>query len=413
MSDDNNFPEEYELDDNPEQDESELDLEGEYKKAIRIMQCIDCMTDCDDKADLYRQTAKLFNKMSGYQDAGRYAEECKRLAKLSADDVKRKIYQEALSRKNTAKQPEEYQRAAEGFRKVKDYKDANDLADQCELLRDKIEKKATVKRILNNGLLIILLLAVIIFSATSHAKYYYANVCKLTGSYEAAIKTYKKLGAYKDCRERLTETRYQYGVQAEKDKNYALAQKEFTAAGDYKDSVDRAVSMEKALIGKSKPGAVIRIGKYNWILLDTVNNNALLIKKAAVTGKPYQINAGAVTWETSSLRQWLNSEFLDTNFTAAERQQIVQSNVTNNDNPQYGTSGGNVTQDYIYIINADEAKQYKKKLPTFKKDSWLRLPGNSQDTTAFLTVKGSVMTYGYSADSTEMAVYPLMWFNYK
>ncbi len=195
------------------------------------------------------------------------------------------------------------------------------------------------------------------------------------------------------------------------DEDYKNAKKAFEAAGDYKDSDQLKVKMEKLYIKNSEIGDTINIGGSKWRIIDIQGNQALLLKDLALPGMAYNSKKGDVTWEQSSLRNWLNTEFLEQNFTKAEKENIVLTDVINNDNPLYGTDGGNDTQDYVYLLSIDELNQYKDFIPELKSNSWLRSPGNQQSSTAFLSVNGLPMEYGYEATSKEFRVKPVMWFN--
>ena len=47
-----------------------------------------------------------------------------------------------------------------------------------------------------------------------------------------------------------------------------------------------------------------------WIILDSQGNRILLLSKRAVETLPYHSTDEPVTWESCSLRSWLNGEFL-------------------------------------------------------------------------------------------------------
>ena len=72
-----------------------------------------------------------------------------------------------------------------------------------------------------------------------------------------------------------------------------------------------------------------------------------------------------VTWATSAIRQWLNSEFL-ARFSLAEQELIVETYVVNNDNPWefperggwVDTLGGDNTMDRIFLLSIDEVLRY-------------------------------------------------------
>ena len=60
------------------------------------------------------------------------------------------------------------------------------------------------------------------------------------------------------------------------------------------------------------------------------------------------------TWETCSLRKWLNKDFYDSSFTLEEKALIVESKIINNDNPWYGTKGGRDAVDKLFLLSVEE-----------------------------------------------------------
>lgn len=63
-----------------------------------------------------------------------------------------------------------------------------------------------------------------------------------------------------------------------------------------------------------------------WLVLDIQNNKALLLSQYALNSKPYNTDYEAVSWENSSLRQWLNGWFLKFSFSDAEKRSHSQYN---------------------------------------------------------------------------------------
>jgi len=385
--------------------------ELDYQKVVNLMKCIRCIAVCSDKVKMCQKVSKQFSELSGYKDADERAKVCKRLAKKTKEEIKKTIYEKAQNKKNAAKLAPDYKSAADEFRKVSGYSDADDLASQCDQLRIRIEKKAVRKRIVNHGVVALCIVAVIIVATASHTKYYYANACRATGSYHSAIKVYKKLGAYKDSKERLIECQYLNGLASEAEGDFKSAKKAFAAAGYYKDSEEQKVEMEKLIIKNSKVGDTVKLGDCDWIILDIQNNQVLLMKKAALPGgMAYNNDFEDVTWEKSTLRQWLNSEFLNETFSEIERNNIILTNVVNGDNAVYSTDGGNDTQDDTFLLSIEEVEKYNSLFPTFKSNSWLRSPGYSQRSAAFVSENGAVMGYGYATTSEEITVRPALWF---
>lgn len=60
------------------------------------------------------------------------------------------------------------------------------------------------------------------------------------------------------------------------------------------------------------------------------------------------------TWEKSSIRQWLNKEFMETAFTADEQAAVETAEVTTADNQWSKEPGGNDTRDKIYLLSIEE-----------------------------------------------------------
>ena len=133
-----------------------------------------------------------------------------------------------------------------------------------------------------------------------------------------------------------------------------------------------------------KPGARFLMGNAGtwWRVLD-VNTDAmtaLVIADREVCEKKYHEPGGDITWENCTLRAWLNGEYLQKTFSAEERDAIIESHVSNSDNPEYHTPGGNDTTDRIFLLSLDEVRKY------FENDAdratgmwwWLRSPGRDR-----------------------------------
>lgn len=104
-----------------------------------------------------------------------------------------------------------------------------------------------------------------------------------------------------------------------------------------------------------------------WIVLDVRDGKALLLSKYGLDAKPYNREFDYVTWETCTLRTWLNKDFLKAAFSKTEQQAILLTDVDNSDsqgfdwstirNGNYAT-GGNNTQDKIFLLSYAEANRY-------------------------------------------------------
>ncbi|MBR6299259.1 MAG: hypothetical protein IKR36_00005 [Clostridia bacterium] len=98
-----------------------------------------------------------------------------------------------------------------------------------------------------------------------------------------------------------------------------------------------------------------------WLVLDVQGDKALLLSKYGLDVQPYHHTFADVTWETSSLRAWLNTAFLESAFSPEEAQFILLSTVSNSQdqcNSAWATPGGNDTRDKVFLLSFTEAGRY-------------------------------------------------------
>ena len=197
------------------------------------------------------------------------------------------------------------------------------------------------------------------------------------------------------------------------------------------------------IFGVVKKGSTIKFGTYEqdndtsngyedieWEVLDIQDDKALVISKYGLCAKEYNTYFTNVTWETCSLRNWLNKTFYSKAFSTEEQSMIVNSTATADENPNYNTDPGNDTTDKIFLLSITEAEEYfdsdSKRVckPTvyavakganeYDSDSccwWLRSPGGSQRSAAFVYDDGSIYYSGYCVDYDDGCVRPAMWIN--
>lgn len=113
-----------------------------------------------------------------------------------------------------------------------------------------------------------------------------------------------------------------------------------------------------------------------WRVLSVTGNDVFLVadKNLEVNQyhdtylPPYKAEP-YVLWEECTLRSWLNGygssanyskkdyttdNFMDRAFSSAEQQAILTTNLSNQDNPAYGTEGGNNTSDKIFLLSYED-----------------------------------------------------------
>ncbi len=77
-----------------------------------------------------------------------------------------------------------------------------------------------------------------------------------------------------------------------------------------------------------------------WRVLEVNGGSALIVSEYALDAMAYNEVYESVTWETSTLRGWLNQKFYDMAFGTKEKDLIITINTRNERNPNYGTGNG-------------------------------------------------------------------------
>ena len=192
-------------------------------------------------------------------------------------------------------------------------------------------------------------------------------------------------------------------------------------------------------------GSVVIFGEYEqdndltngaepieWVVLDkNEEGDCLLISKCALDAAAYNEQSADITWEQSTIRNWLSSEFYDAAFNEDEKQQILTSRVTADRNPGYDIDPGNDTDDKVFLLSLEEADKYfmsgtariccptgyalTKGLTTLDGGCrwWLRSIGDDDcigfSAAAFVDYDGSVFEAGGPVSNELYYVRPAMW----
>ncbi len=115
----------------------------------------------------------------------------------------------------------------------------------------------------------------------------------------------------------------------------------------------------------SKVGDTVEYGSFEgmnieWrtLAIDTESEKALLISNDIAAYWAFNDVSAEVTWETSTLRQWLNNEFYNAAFTDEQKAIVLDSTLENPANPASGAGGGANTVDKVFLLSFAEAEQY-------------------------------------------------------
>lgn len=119
-----------------------------------------------------------------------------------------------------------------------------------------------------------------------------------------------------------------------------------------------------------------------WRVLSNAGGQLFLLSDQNLDALQYHTEREDVTWETSTIRSWLNGydassntggsnginytgdNFLDTAFSAKEQTAIAETEVVNEANTDYDTDGGNDTTDRIFLLSLTETSD-RNYFPTY------------------------------------------------
>ena len=178
-------------------------------------------------------------------------------------------------------------------------------------------------------------------------------------------------------------------------------------------------------------GSTIPFGGYDWRVLDVKNNKALLLSEKVLEEQVYHSSRSDTTWETCTLRSYLNGTFYNT-FSENDKARIPETRVTTNNNPWYGTKGGADTNDRIFLLSIEEAVKYfgdSSQLQNRPKDAlyindqynkeriakdaagavswwWLRSPASRANTATYVDSDGKHSVFGRDVDYDSIGIRP-------
>lgn len=136
------------------------------------------------------------------------------------------------------------------------------------------------------------------------------------------------------------------------------------------DEIEAAI---RSALAKEKPISKIEAGDHfeykglEWVCLDTNNiTTVFAITAKIIANMPFsdKYEDGCNNWRTSSLRKWLNGDFLNKNLN--ENVLLLSPSIMTADS---GDDKYGITADYVTLIDCDQYRKYRKFMPKY--DDWV------------------------------------------
>ncbi len=389
-------------------------FEGIYQNALRTMQNANYEQD-------FISASNIFNTIKEYKDAEELYNNCIENAEISRKNA---IYNDAKPNPGI-KNIGVLKNCIEKFKSIPGWRDSDaqivEIQKRIEEL-EKLEKEARIAEenrrsrnkivaasVVGITALIVVIIVLVNNVFIPNSKYNDAVTLMNEGKYSEAITAFEELDGYKDSNSKINEIKKICKYEMIKNANVG----DYIKFGTYEQDNNTANGKEDI----------------EWLILEKTDNRILVISKYALDCKPYNTTYTAVTWETCSLRKWLNSDFVQNNFDSEEKARIPLVQVSADENPSYSTNPGNATMDNVFLLSITEVNKY------FDSDSareceatayavenwayvnssnnnckwWLRSPGSSRTYAASVFSNGGVDEYGFGVIDDDFAVRPAMW----
>ena len=189
----------------------------------------------------------------------------------------------------------------------------------------------------------------------------------------------------------------------------------------------------------SEKGDVIRFGRYEqdnnnadgleeieWLIIDKNDTAIQLLSKYILDYQLFDKIHKSATWETCTLRVWLNDTFLNNAFSPEEQNYILKTLVGADKNPNFSANYGNSTRDRIYILGFLEVNDFfpekmdriaastKYSESLTKEDMnnswWLRSRGSFNNSSSYVNSYGIVH---YLGQSNKLGIRPTLWLDFQ
>jgi tetratricopeptide (TPR) repeat protein len=381
--------------------------------------------DNADTENSYKAVAEKFKAIGGFKDADGLARQCFENAEVCRKDS---IYEAAVARKNT-NSIKSLEEAVAFFKSISGWKDSEEQIYDCQrkieeinvkkaeelrkaeeryIAAEKSAKKRKKAFAIGTSIVCVCIVFVIVLATFIIPSIKYSKTLELCdlGKYNEAITAFEELNGYKDSADRASELYEKYKYEKLK----AAEVGDYIFFGSYEQDNDTSNGKEYI----------------EWLVLEVKDGKVLLISKYALDCQPYNTVYENVTWETCTLRKWLNNDFINAAFSADEKDMIPTVTVYADTNSEYSTNLGNATQDQVFLLSVSEAINYfnsddaRKCKPTDyavannsglkdgEKWWWLRSPGEEQENAAIVISDGVVYLRGHLF-VVDRAVRPALW----
>ena len=280
----------------------------------------------------------------------------------------------------------------------------------------------------------------------SESKYTRAEEAFNAGNYDEVYDLLDDITDYKDALSILKKAHYVGAETAVSEEDYGAALLNYHLAGDYEDSREKtATLLEDALsmglylpaykvlqdtdpgraaellaehdwlkLTQAQAGDIVTFGNYEqdndkkngqepieWVVLEKTEDSAWVITKDMIDCIQFDKDQESTTWKDSSIRAWLNGEFISLSLPEEMTGLIME---TRNANHEFDNTS--MTDDKVFLLTAEEYEQYgaiggEHSATEFSKNHNPAGSDFNPDNNWTRSVKGGEGVYVYTDDNGE------------
>ena len=122
---------------------------------------------------------------------------------------------------------------------------------------------------------------------------------------------------------------------------------------------EKDISRPHIMFGRYALSSDKTLDPREWIILEkNEDGSAILLANRLISLQRYNRKKEHVNWSESSLRHWLNHNFISDAFRPEERALLMDQNVKNRRTTIFGMSGGKDTEDKVWLLSLEELNNY-------------------------------------------------------
>lgn len=343
---------------------NEYELQRIYNDGVFLLENAETKKECE-------MASEYFQAIPGYKDADQLLTACEEKIEELRKDA---IYKEAVFNMNqigTTNKIKSLSTAESLFLRVPGWKDADALAAKCRQKKEEIweeersakeqaeieaaERRRRMKKIL--PIIVIILIGYFAVNEGIKLLHYQNAVDKMEQQqYVEAMAILEDLDGFKDSEELLEEINGELSRQGEIEemiptslKDWQLTDLKTAGVGDvvefghYEQDNDTSNGKEKI----------------RWKVVHVDESCLYLVSEYCLDCQPYNEKGTNSNWSVSSLKEWLENDFLETAFSKKEQEKLVE--VTNNAK-EFNTKTNSTilsaatTSDIVYLLSVDEMR---------------------------------------------------------